>query len=66
MMLIWTNLDEAPHTVTSDDRSFDSGLLGPGGAFSQTFTKVGTLGYHCEVHGAPGSGPFGTIVVTEG
>ena len=63
MMLIWTNVDEGPHTVTADDRSFDSGLLAPGGSFSQTFTKVGKHGYHCEVHGAPGSGLFGTVVV---
>ena len=63
MMLIWTNADEGPHTVTADDRSFDSGLLAPGGSFSQTFTRVGKHGYHCQLHGAPGSGLFGTVVV---
>ena len=63
MMLIWTNADDEPHTVTADDGSFDSGLLAPGGSFSQTFTRVGKYGYHCQVHGAPASGLFGTVVV---
>ena len=31
--------------------------------FSFTFDTVGTYGYHCDVHGAPGSGMFGTITV---
>ncbi|WP_343787769.1 cupredoxin domain-containing protein [Dokdonella soli] len=29
-----------------------------------TFSTPGTVGYHCEMHGAPGSGMFGTINVT--
>jgi len=28
-----------------------------------TLASPGTLGYHCELHGAPGQGMFGTITV---
>ena len=28
-----------------------------------TLTTVGTIGYHCEQHGTPGNGMFGTIIV---
>ena len=57
----WTNRDDDPHTVTADDKSFDSKGLGNGDAWSHTFTKPGTYRYHCAVH------PFmkGTIIVTE-
>ena len=36
-----------------------------GGAWSQqiTFSTAGTVGYHCEAHGSPGLGMFGTITV---
>lgn len=29
-----------------------------------TFPTPGTIGYHCNIHGAPGTGMFGTINVT--
>ena len=61
----WTNMTQAPHTVTSDDgKSFDSGIATPipasGGTFSFTFKQAGTFGYHCQIH------PFmkATIIVT--
>ena len=62
--VVWTNLDEANHTVTADDDSFDSGLLGLNEAFAHTFTTPGEYGYYCIPHGAPGSGQWGTVVVT--
>ena len=62
--VVWTNLDEANHTVTADDDSFDSGLLGLNEAFSYTFTTPGEYGYYCIPHGAPGSGQWGIVVVT--
>ena len=51
----WTNMTQAPHTVTSDDgKTFDSGASNPispsGGTFSFTFTKAGTFTYHCQIH----------------
>ena len=55
------NLDQAPHTVTADDKSFDSGIVN-GGA-TGTFTaprKAGTYPYHCTVH----SNMTGTLTVS--
>ena len=46
----WTNMGQAPHTVTADDGSFDSGTLSPGATFSQTFATAGTFTYHCNIH----------------
>lgn len=46
----WTNKDEAPHTATAVDDSFDSGMLQKGSTFSYTFESAGTFDYLCEVH----------------
>lgn len=46
----WTNEDSAPHTVTADDGTFDSGNLATGETFTQTFDTAGTYDYHCTVH----------------
>jgi plastocyanin len=55
----WTNSDEAAHTSTADDRSFDTQSVPRGKASSVTFTRAGTFPYHCDFH------PFmkGTVVV---
>ena len=47
----WTNNDDVPHTVVSDDKStFKSKALDTGDHFSYTFTKPGTYPYFCSVH----------------
>jgi len=46
----WNNADDRPHTVTSDDGTFDSGNLDEGGSFSFTFTDAGTYRYICAYH----------------
>jgi plastocyanin len=46
----WTNDDGVTHTVTADDGSFDSGPKGPHSTFTQTFSQVGTVAYHCAIH----------------
>ncbi|MEA2511104.1 MAG: hypothetical protein QOJ59_591 [Thermomicrobiales bacterium] len=46
----WTNVGDAPHTVTSDDGTFDSGELANGDTFSSTFDEPGTYTYHCDIH----------------
>jgi plastocyanin len=60
------------HNVAADDGSFRcaQSCSGSGGdpnsvLWSSTVTLAtpGTVGYHCEVHGAPGFGMFGTITV---
>jgi plastocyanin len=53
----WTNRDEAPHTVTSNDRSFASKGLDTDDKFEHTFTSEGDFSYICTVH------PFMTGVV---
>ena len=58
--ITWTFDDGGlEHTVTADDKSFDSGRKSSG-TFPQTFTKAGTIPYHCEVHAKM----HGTIVVS--
>lgn len=47
------NLDAYAHTVTAADGStveFDSGQLGEGDTFVQTFDDAGTYEYFCEIH----------------
>ena len=64
------------HNAVADDGSFrcargcdGDGKGGNGNASNAnwtsnvTFSKPGTIGYFCEIHGAPGQGMFGTIVV---
>jgi plastocyanin len=64
----WINPDAAIHNVFSDDggATFTSGppVAGPW-TFSFTFTAAGTIGYHCQTHGAPGVGMFGTVIVLD-
>jgi plastocyanin len=64
------------HNVVADDGSFrcargcdGDGKGGNGNASSSNwiaavnFAQAGTVGYFCEIHGQPGVGMFGTIVV---
>lgn len=55
----WVNNDIAPHTVTADDGSFNSGNLNAGESWTHVFTTRGTYSYHCNYH------PWmhGTIIV---
>jgi len=46
----WTNDEPIAHTVTAGDKSWDSGRIGPGGAFSRTFDQVGAFDYVCSLH----------------
>jgi plastocyanin len=46
----WTNDDTVPHTVTSIDGVFDSGIFEPGATFSWTFDLPGTYRYRCLIH----------------
>jgi plastocyanin len=55
--IVWTNQDGAPHTVTSDDKSFASKGMDTGDKFEHTFTSEGDFRYICTVH------PFMTGVV---
>ena len=56
----WTNDDTAPHTVTSTDGVFDSGIFDPGAGFTWTFNEPGSFAYVCQLHPRM----QGTVVVT--
>ncbi|MDQ2917020.1 MAG: cupredoxin family copper-binding protein [Pseudomonadota bacterium] len=55
--IVWTNHDETPHTVTSNDRSFASKGLDTDDKFEHDFASEGDFSYICTVH------PFMTGVV---
>ncbi len=59
--VVWTQKDQAPHTVTSNTGAWvASPDLMPGQTFSHTFTKTGTFAYHCAVH----PGMTATVIVS--
>ena len=41
---------DAPHTVTADDGSFDTGKIDPGASATITVDTAGTFAYHCNFH----------------
>ena len=45
--VVWTNEGELPHSVTSHDGSFASGMLNPGESYEATFYEPGTYTYQC-------------------
>jgi len=55
--IVWTNHDETPHTVTSNDKSFASKGLDTDDKFEHTFASEGDFSYICTVH------PFMTGIV---
>jgi plastocyanin len=46
----WTNRDDIPHTVVSDDKLFKSKPLDTDEQFTFTFTRPGTYSYFCSIH----------------
>ena len=46
----WTNADDIPHTVVSNDKLFKSKVLDTEQKFSFTFDKPGTYPYFCSLH----------------
>lgn len=57
--VLWKNNESAPHTVTADDGSFDSGTLNQGDVFRRTFPAPGSFTYSCGNH----AWMSGTVVV---
>jgi plastocyanin len=55
--VVWTNRDEAPHTVAGKDKSFTSKGLDTADKFDHTFEAEGDFEYYCTLH------PFMTGVV---
>lgn len=48
--VVWTNNDPLVHTITADDKSWDSGAIEPGRTWSHTFTQPGEYAFHCTPH----------------
>lgn len=46
----WTNADDIPHTVVSNDKVFRSKPLDTDDHFSFTFTSPGDYPYFCSIH----------------
>jgi plastocyanin len=55
----WTNRDDEPHTIASDNGSFRSSAIDTDESFSYKFDKPGTYHYTCSIHPRM----VGTIVV---
>ncbi len=67
--IVFANVGGAPHSLTADDGSFDTGVIDPGaeqGRFagsnaSLTLDEPGTFAFHCEIHP---EAMTGTLTVT--
>ncbi len=60
----WVNNGSSSHTVTADDRSFDSVTIAPGQSFVAIFNLAGNYPYHCKFHGGSGGvGQAGVVTV---
>jgi|SRR3989338_9042196 len=48
--VIWTNEDDAAHTIQSDDGTLMSEQLSKGDVYAYTFSKEGKYDYTCGIH----------------
>ena len=48
--VVWFNQGKEDHSVTADDKSFDSGLKKTGTSFQRAFPRTGSFSYHCQPH----------------
>jgi len=48
--ITWTNRDDIPHTVVSNDEAFKSKALDTDDKFTTTLTRPGTYSYFCSIH----------------
>lgn len=71
--VVWSQTGVQPHTVTAEDKAFDSSpepcpvdqskCLQRGQTFSWTFSKPGRYPYYCKLHGAPGGLAMAGVIV---
>jgi plastocyanin len=59
----WANEGRAMHDVTDDAGAWTSGPIARDGTFERTFDEPGLYPYFCSLHGTPGAGMIGTVVV---
>ena len=48
--VLWTNVSQRTHTVTSDTGLFDSGDVESDSRYSFQFNTTGIYRYHCTIH----------------
>jgi plastocyanin len=48
--ITWTNADDIPHTVVSNNHAFKSKVLDTDETFTFTVSKPGTYEYFCSIH----------------
>ena len=60
--ITFINKDNANHTVTSTNKTFDSGTVKSGESFSYTFNTAGVFYFYCNYHSS-NSQEQGAIVV---
>ena len=46
----WTNKDDEPHTVVTEDKRLKSPALDTGDTYQFTFDEAGTYKYFCSIH----------------
>ncbi len=46
----WTNKDDVPHVIASNDGVFKSKGMDTDDKYSYTFTKSGAYAYYCSIH----------------
>lgn len=61
----WTNDTGTFHDVKANDNSYGN-TAGTSWTFTHTFSAPGSFGYYCSIHGFPGGGMAGTVVVSGG
>jgi plastocyanin len=49
-LVTWINEDEAVHTITAADNSWDSGRVSLGASYSRMFEQPGVYEYFCSLH----------------
>jgi len=63
--VVWINQEGETHTVTADDKKFDSGDLSVGGIFAFTVTEAGRIPYYCDYHGGRGGVDMAGVLIVE-
>ena len=48
--IVWVNKDLFPHTVTANDKAFDSGSIAADASWAFTPAKAGDYAYSCSFH----------------
>lgn len=61
-VVIWTNSDSVPHTITSDSGDeLESPSMSNGQTYTHTFSTIETFAYHCSIY----TTMKGTVIVSQ-